>query len=303
MNSRFHIIGFPILGWLFFFDPVAANEYRFPFGSGVHYDVHEWTGTESVISRLENNDDTIIYARTSPIEFVVKNEKCGEIYFKFSEPSCSYSPGNNGFLVDFRKDGDKVWSLFYSRTHGFYWAMATSNSVKLAVGEHWLPIKGLNVDKWRLYEVMKFRDPYPESSYPNPDILGAESGIETARINVRGNVEFVLYDAKEKVPLVDEFAFGEQRKKDTHDFWFTILKNEKEWDSLIVWNRGYKPCIIDEIANLEMNRRSGSIAKFEWRFGSKDEAIQWYRSNFYDKKAAEEIVAIIEKVYSTDKEK
>ena len=284
-----------VLFFLLSLETIIGSEEGFKvlFSTGMHFPIQDWTGREMLISKIHKNRESIIFVRTSNTEFVVKDEKSSEIYLKLSTEVSSFSPRFDvAILVDFRKTDDEITLLFYGSS-GFYCARSTAKPVSLLPGEHWLPIKYLDVHKWHLFEVIKLSDPYPESP-------GAETGIREARINNKGNIEFVVDGPEGKEPLVDEFAFEGRKYKDQQDFWYSISKNGQKCESPQVWYRGYKPFIVDEMVELEMNKRSPSKTRNEWKFNGKDEATKWYRSKFNDKKAAEEIILTLEKVYSAD---
>lgn len=241
----------------------------------------------------------MVVVRVSADKYVVREQQGHDIYFKFTEKIQNLSPGFPEILiVDFRKDVDSVTVLFYGQ-NGYYLAKAVNKPLPVRPPEHWLPIRDLDNEKWHLADTMLISDPYPDS-------IGAEAGIVEARLNHKGNVEFQLSEDNATSLIVDEFSISNERAKDDQDHWSLLLKNGKKWTDSSVWNRRYRPFVIIEAEEVEILQRSSpNVIRIlcERRFAGNNEAIQWYRTNFKDKNAAEEIIRIIEKAYAVEDRK
>lgn len=254
-------------------------------GLGFHRDFKfsEWNGEHVVISRLEKNDQVILFQRISKHDLIVSNEKSSEIYFKIHDsPPKLFEESDNMVLVDFWSSGNSVAALFCCN-RGFYSLLrAYDKPPKTEKPRHWREPSFALCKGWHLSEILSVTE------------YGLHlDAIQRARINERGEMEF-RWKRDDKIEF---FTFTREPKGPPGtipNFVTFCLKNGVK----SVKGNGYMPSVL-----LESQERFWATehpmeflnGRVDGWFSSREEAVKWYGSEFQDKDAAGDIIGVINK--------
>lgn len=272
---------------------LKSDEQPAYLGKGEHSpsNLVDWQGQPSVVTRLKKEEKTYIFERRTKNEFIVKDKHSGEEYLKLvNENPKNLWPEDYMILLDIQVEQECVTALFYS-VSGFTWARARLASYCLKPPFHWKPKHSTATKRWMVESVMVLR---PELSSGEIWVAGANpKNLKQVHLNQNGEIQFEYEGFTDIYSFV---ALPQNEIDEIKKFKPHCKRNGKIYTKALCITPGIK--IENHI--LESYRNSKKMPKIDvaTSFSSHDDAIRWYRQNFQDKQAAEEIIGIISKAYS-----
>lgn len=264
-------------------------------GEGVHraFSFNQWDGKPTIVSSLTKDTRTLLLERTSKTDLVIRDKTSSEVYFKLpSKPANWLNVSDNTVLVDFLIRDEFAIALLCGSDHHYLWLKVERNLPdKVNPPLHILEPLAVRSEKWHLNEVMWVRD-----------FGRRHEMIRHVGLNDDGSIGFILVASENARPDIQVFSFTRERKGDlgTPKFGVTSCLRNGNKANL---SSGLLPCLVHEEHERLCIVRAGAAgakSRVETCFGNKEDAIKWYRDEFTDKQAAEEIVREINKAYSAE---